>query len=119
MAKIGRTENSYTVPGSKFPEYSENDRHFAVAPPKTSVFDEKLYFGSLTNFQKVIFQKNKKINIEISIKHENYKILFKYLLISGNPYFFRTGGSMFFVRSRFFLEPELSGLAASSKKTSL
>ena len=44
MAKIRATENSYTDPGSKFHEYSENDSHFAVAPQKTSVFDEKLYF---------------------------------------------------------------------------
>ena len=74
MAKIGRTENSYTDPGSKFPEYSENDSHFAVAPQKTSVFDEKLYFGSLTNFQKVIKKIWEFKNYEISIKQENYKI---------------------------------------------
>ena len=39
MAKIRATENSYTDPGSKFHEYSENDSNFAVAPQKTSVFD--------------------------------------------------------------------------------
>ena len=53
------TENLYTDPGSIFLEYAWSFNHFAIALQKTSVFDEKLYFGSLTNFKKVIFEKMK------------------------------------------------------------
>ena len=44
IGKIGRTENLYPVPGSKFPEDSHCNHHFATALQKTQVFDEKLYF---------------------------------------------------------------------------
>ena len=35
IAKIGRAENLGTVPDSKFPEYSNCNHHFAIAPQKT------------------------------------------------------------------------------------
>ena len=44
-----RTEISYPVPKSIFLGDSRCDHHFAVALQKTAVFDEKLYFWSLTN----------------------------------------------------------------------
>ena len=59
MVKIIRTEFVIPVLGSKFLEYSHCDDHFVIALQKTSVFDENLYFWSLTNFKKVIFQKRK------------------------------------------------------------
>ena len=60
MAKKIRTENSYPVLVSKLSEYAQSNHHFAIALQKTAVFDEKLYFWSLTNFKKVIFQIYKK-----------------------------------------------------------
>ena len=44
MAKIGRTEMLYPVPGSIFAEFSHSDDHFAIALQKTSVFAENQYF---------------------------------------------------------------------------
>ena len=60
MVKKIRTEFLIPVLGSKFLEYSHCDDHFVIALQKTSVFNENLYFWSLTNFKKVIFQKNEK-----------------------------------------------------------
>ena len=55
MAKKNRTENLYPVPGSIFLEYAWSNNHFAISLQKTSVFYEKLYFWSLTNFKKCVF----------------------------------------------------------------
>ena len=90
MVKQIRTEILNPVLGSFFLEYSHSDDHFAISLQKRSVFDEKLYFESLTNFKKVFFskknetsKKNKKIEPEIQI-------------------FFRTGGSIFLLELDFF-----------------
>ena len=57
MAKQIRTENLYTVPGSKFLKYACGNHHFARSLQKITVFNEKLYVWSLTNFKKMIFWK--------------------------------------------------------------
>ena len=46
------------VPNSKFSEFSHCDDHFAIAPQKTAVFQQKLTIDSLSNSKHM--QKNMK-----------------------------------------------------------
>ena len=52
MAKKIRTENLKSDPGSKFLEYAHCNHHFVISLQKIAVFDEKLYFCSLTHKNK-------------------------------------------------------------------
>ena len=132
------TENLYTVPGSKFLEYARGTHHFVRSLQKITVFDEKLIFWLKTHAKKTkkkwVWKKCADAHFfqtpignfsetnapptnafQIPQKMKNQKILI--LFRTGNPdVFFRTRNPYFFVRTGFFLEPEISRLAASSKK---
>ena len=53
MAKQIRTDHLKSDPGSKFLEYARGAHHFAISLQQISVFDEQLYFWSLTWLKQV------------------------------------------------------------------